>query len=141
MNVFCTRFEEQRSFGPFLRYSFKKSDKVGAFREQLDDTECEIVESRDFSQACERRIYKVGVKINDHNGDKNGDQQLSLKVYDQTKLDVLQENWKSLAEKVPIRVPNFHLFIDLSSCWCLLSRAKKRACYKNGTTRSQSASK
>ena len=92
MNVVCTRFEEQRSFDQFVYYILQKSDKVGAFREQLDDTECEIVESRDFSQACERRIYKVGVKINDHNGDKNGDQQLSLKVYDQTKLDVLQES-------------------------------------------------
>ena len=53
--------------------------------------ECEIVDPADFSKASERRVYRVGVKIeNDHNSDKNGDYKLSLKIYDEIKVDVLQ---------------------------------------------------
>ena len=54
-------------------------------------TECEIVDPADFSKASERRVYRVGVKMeNDHNGDKNGDYKVSLKIYDEVKVDVLQ---------------------------------------------------
>jgi len=63
---------------------------VAVFRERLDDEEGEIVDPADFSAASERRVYKIGVKLDDHNGDK-GDYKVALKLYDScTKVDVLQ---------------------------------------------------
>ena len=54
---------------------------VAVFRERLDDEEGEIVDPADFSAASERRVYKIGVKLDDHNGDK-GDYKVALKLYD-----------------------------------------------------------
>ena len=67
---------------------------VAVFRERLDDEEGEIVDPADFSAASERRVYKVGVKLDDHNGDK-GDYKVALKLYDsQTKVFKLLVNCK-----------------------------------------------